>query len=102
MFSVEYGPESPYVNLNLGDETILAYVQDETEAGIALREADPVKWLVGTMAIAAQRMPSEIQDEDLMVKAVLGQGSMDPAVYSQVKQYLGGKGFRWIGGCFGQ
>lgn len=101
MINAGYEPGSSHVDLNLGDEAILAYVQDVAEAGIALREADPVKWLVGTIAIANQKMPSEVQNEDLLVKAMLEERSLDPPVYDQVRRYLVIQGFRWISGCFG-
>jgi hypothetical protein len=101
MISAEYGPGSSHVNLNLGDEAIVAYAQDVNGAGEALREADPVKWLVGTIAVANGEMPSDVSDVHLMAKAVTGQRSMDPTVYNETKNYLGSKGYSWIGGCFG-
>jgi hypothetical protein len=101
MISAEYEPGSSHVNLNLGDEAIIAYVQDVNEAGEALREADPVKWLVGTIAVANGETPSDVSDVHLMAEAVMGQRSMDPAVYSETKRYLDSKGYCWISGCFG-
>jgi hypothetical protein len=100
MINAEYEPGSPHVSLNIGDEAILTYVQDGNEAGEALREADPVKWLVGTIAVANREMPSDVSNEHLMAKAAVGQRSMDPTVYNETRKYLGSKGYSWIGGCF--
>ena len=101
MISAEYEPASSHVDLNLSNEVIITYLQDGNEAGDALKEADPVKWLVGTVAIANKIAPSEVSDAQLMADVILGQDNMDPTVYGQTKRYLGGKGYRWISGCFG-
>lgn len=100
MISAEYEPGSHHVNLNLDDKALLAYVQEPPTA-TALKEADPVKWLVSTIAIANHKLPSEIQDQDLMIHTILEERRMDPVVYRQTKQYLSSKGIGWISGCFG-
>lgn len=76
-------------------------MQDEARAGAALREADPVKWFVGTIAAAAGELPSKVKDEALLTKVILSERSMDPIVHTEVRHYLRSKGFSWISGCFG-
>lgn len=101
MITHNYGDESPHVELNLSDEAVLAFTQNTAGAGDALKEADPVKWLAGTIAIAKEINVSEVTDMDMMAAAMTQERSMDRVVHNEVRKYLGTKGMRWMSGCFG-
>ncbi len=101
MITYEYTNESSNVALSLGDEVISEYIKDELGAGAALREADPVKWFIGTLAIRNEKPASEVDDMDVFAQTMIQEHTMDPIVYKQVKAYLYSQGFRWTSGCFG-